>query len=560
MYRPMRKFQGTLLSFFCAIITVTLSVTCSREVTAPPRAISMLSPDTPVTVTGGQIRGALSDTSSEVVAFKGIPYAAPPLGDLRWRPPQPVIAWDGIRDATATRPGCLQAGDAGEPLSEDCLFLNVWAPRETVEPLPVMVWIHGGGYRLGSSSRWTYDGAPLSSTGVVLVTINYRLNVFGFFAHPALSGESEHGASGNYGLMDMVSALEWVRSNIATFGGDPDRVTIFGESAGGGSVMSLMIVPQAGDLFHRAIAQSTYVPGWDRALRSPARGWESAEAQGLRVADAVGAVGDNPLTTMRALPADELLEAADVGAGNVIARAGNVWAPNVDGWFIPEDPLLMYRAGRQHRVPLIAGMTGNEGSVFRSRTGVESVDDFELYVSTHYEAVAPDLQKHYDVTSNDAVTRGVDHLLHDMIFAGPVRVQLRAQARVMAPAWLYEFAQVPPTPMGERFGAHHAGELSYVFGLATRAADHAGEGTSPPPVDGAWSDADRRLSATMMAYWTRFAATGDPNRDGLPDWPAFDLNTDQYVTLADPIVVGTGLHREGAHLFDQFEAARRAEH
>ena len=458
----------------------------------------------------------------------------------------------------ATSPICLQAGDPGEPQSEDCLFLNVWAPREPTEPLPVMVWIHGGGYRLGSSSRWSYDGSPLVSAGVVLVTINYRLNVMGFLAHPALSAESEHGASGNYSLMDMVAALVWVRDNIATFGGDPHRVTIFGESAGGGAVMSLIIVPHAENLFHRAIAQSPYVPGWDRALRAPARGWESAEAQGLRVADAVGATGDNPLAAMRAVSANDLLAAAGVGDGNVLMRAGAVWAPNVDGWYIPEDPLLMYDAARQHRVPLIVGVTGNEGSVFRSRPAVERVDEFESYVRTQYEAVAPEALERYGVTSDDAVPQGIDHLLHDMIFAGPARAPLRAHARAMAPAWLYEFAHVPPTTMGERFGAHHAGELPYVFGLMAY-ADDAGEETSPFAAEGKWTAADRQLSATIMSYWTRFAASGDPNGDGLPAWPPFALDTDQYLKLADPIVVGTGLHKKGAELFDRFETARRGE-
>ena len=330
-------------------------------------APSALSPDTPVAVTGGLVRGALSDTHPGIMAFEGIPFVAAPVGDRRWRPPAPVEPWDGVREATAPGAICpqqgLPGGAGGAAQSEDCLLLNVWAPLEVAAPLPVMVWIHGGGYRLGSGSG--SDGAPLAAQDVVLVTINYRLNVFGFLAHPALSAESEHGASGNYGLLDMVAALEWVRDNAAAFGGDPNRVTIFGESAGGGAVAALMLAPQAEGLFHRAIAQSTYVHGWDRPLDAAARGWEPAEALGERVAEALGApgAGAEALAAMRTADTQAVLEAA--GAGALFLWSGTVWAPNVDGWAIPDDPVTMYAAARQHRVPLIAGITANEGSLFR---------------------------------------------------------------------------------------------------------------------------------------------------------------------------------------------------
>ena len=537
--------HGTLVLFlFCVIITLTLAVACGQPEAEIESVPSRLSPDAPALVTGGQVRGALSDANPEIIALKGVPFAAPPVGDLRWRPPEPVVVWEGVRDGSSTGRICPQAGGQAETQSEDCLFLNVWAPRKTVEAAPVMVWIHGGGYRLGSGSSANYDGTHLASKGVVLVTINYRLNVFGFLAHSALSAESEHGASGNYGLMDMVAALEWVRDNIATFGGDPQRVTIFGESAGGGAVMSLMLVPQAEGLFHRAIAESTYVPGWDRALRGPDRGWESAEEQGIRVAEALGATGNDPLATMRAALPAEVLEAAHVGAGNVFTRTGNVWAPNVDGWVIPDDPLLMYDSGRQHDVPLIAGMNDNEGSLFRARMGIDGVSDFESHVRTNYAAVASEALAFYDVTSEDDVNPGIDHLIHDMFFAGPVRAHLRAHAQVTSSAWLYHFAQVPPTAGGANWGSHHAAELPYVFGTMN----------APTP----WTDADRGLSETMMAYWTQFAATGNPNRDGLPPWPAFEVSTDEHLTLAETVVSGIGLHREGAALFDAFEATRRA--
>jgi para-nitrobenzyl esterase len=493
-----------------------------------------------VNVTGGQIRGVLSDEHPDIIAFKGVPFAAPPIGDLRWRPPAPVVAWQGVRQAATTGSACPQLGPA--PQSEDCLFLNVWAPRKVAKPLPVMVWIHGGGFRGGSGG--SSEGAPLASKGVVLVTLNYRLNVFGFFAHPALSAESAHRASGNQGLMDMVAALEWVRNNIASFGGDPMRVTIFGESAGGGAVAALMLVPQAKGLFHRAIAESPYVHGWDRPLATRARGWAPAENVGLELGKALGATGANALTALRAATTAGIMKVADEGP--LFKWSGTIWAPNVDGWIIPDDPIVMYNAGRAHDVPLIAGINDNEGSLFRSRFNISNVADFESYVRKDFGSIASEALAQYDVKSADGVGAGLDHLVHDMFFAGPARLQMRAQTKASSPAWLYHFAQVPPTPQGKDFGAHPAAEIPYVFG------------TVKPTPNTPWSDTDRQVSNLMMSYWTQFAVTGNPNREGLPKWPPFDKTNDTYLTLAATPKSGTGLHRDGGALFDRFESQRRA--
>lgn len=503
---------------------------------AQPAALR-LSPESAVTVTGGQIRGVLSGEHADLIAFKGVPFAAPPVGELRWRAPAPVVPWQGVRLADTTGSACPQRGPA--PQNEDCLFLNVWTPRSVAKPLPVMVWIHGGGFRLGTGN--SSDGAPLASKGVVLVTLSYRLGVFGFLAHPALSAESGHRASGNQGLMDMVAALEWVRNNIAAFGGDPRRVTIFGESAGGGAVAALMLVPQAKGLFHRAIAESPYVHGWDRPLATRARGWEPAENVGLELGKALGATGETALAAMRRATTVEIMKVAEEGP--LFRWSGTVWAPNVDGWIIPDDPIVMYNAGRVHDVPLIAGVNDNEGALFRARFNIHDVKAFESYVRTDFGSVASEAIAQYGVTSADAVSGGLDHLVHDMFFAGPARLQMRAQTAVSSPAWLYHFAQVPPTPLGKSFGASHTAELPYVFGEVTSGAP--------------WSDADRRVSDLVMGYWTQFAATGDPNRTGLPRWAPFDKAHDVYMTLAAAPKSGTGLHRDAA-LFDRFESQRRA--
>ena len=515
-----------------------------------------LSADAPVAVTGGRVQG--TEAAPGVVAFKGIPFAAPPVGELRWRPPAPVAAWEGVRDARRAGPICVQGEevDAGE--SEDCLFLNVWAPAETAEPRPVLYWIHGGGFTGGSGSTSIYDGARLAADGAVVVTINYRLNVFGFLAHPALSAESPHGASGNYGLLDMTAGLEWVRDNIAAFGGDPGRVTIFGESAGGGAVMAVMLMPQSKGLFHRAVAQSNWIHGWDRPLAGDAGGLTPAEAQGTAVAAALG-VGDlDPdagLAAMRTASADDMLAAMRAGEGSPFLRSGHVWAPNVDGWAVPDDPLAMYAAGRQHPVPLVVGMNGNEGSLMTRALPLSGAEAFALHLEGMYPAdLVGALLAHYDVT--DATMRaGLDHLVHDLYFAGPVRAHARHQSAV-APVWMYHFTRVPPTPWGEALGAHHAAELVYVFGTLTT-DDEPGErplGLSPL---GDFTEVDTGLSETMRAYWVRFAATGDPNGPGLPAWPAWDPASDRHLELGAEVSVGGRLHVAGGELWDRFQAQRR---
>ncbi len=520
-------------------------------------AAVMLSADTPVAVTGGRVQG--TEAAAGVVAFKGIPFAAPPVGELRWRPPAAVVPWEGVRDAGEAGPICAQgAGGVGQ--SEDCLFLNVWAPAETAEPLPVLYWIHGGGYTGGSGSTSIYDGARLAADGAVVVTINYRLNVFGFLAHPALSAESPHGASGNYGLLDMVAGLEWVRDNIAAFGGDPDRVTIFGESAGAGAVMSVMVMPQSKGLFHRAIAQSNWIHGWDRPLQGDGADLTPAEAQGTAVAAALGAGDLDPeaaLAAMRAAPAQDVLAALAAEAGSPFLRTGHVWAPNVDGWAIPDDPLTLYAEGRQHPVPLVVGMNGNEGSLMTRGFSMDRVDGFAAHVESVYPGdLAGGLLAHYGVGA-ETVREGLDHLIHDLYFAGPVRAHARHQSAV-APVWMYHFTRVPPTPWGEAMGAHHAAELVYVFGTLTT-NDEPGErplGLSPL---GDFTEVDTGLSETMRAYWIRFAATGDPNAPGQPAWPAWDPASDRYLELGMEVSAGDGLHVDGAALWDRFQTQRRGD-
>ena len=562
---PVRSRERPCVRARPSVLTLALAAAGLLAAAAVPAAAQggssavALSADTPVAVTGGLVQGTESAVPG-IVAFKGIPFAAPPVGELRWRPPAAVVPWDGVRAAGEAGAICVQGGGQGVGQSEDCLFLNVWAPAETAEPLPVLYWIHGGGYTGGSGSTSIYDGARLAADGAVVVTVNYRLNVFGFLAHPALSAESPHGASGNYGLLDMVAGLEWVRDNIASFGGDPGRVTIFGESAGGGAVMSVMLMPQSEGLFHRAIAQSNWIHGWDRPLVGDAGDLTPAEAQGTAVAAALAAGDLDPeaaLAAMRAASAPDVLAAIGAGAGSPFLRTGHVWAPNVDGWTIPDDPLAMYAGGRQHPVPLVVGMNGNEGSLMTRGFSMDGPETFVEHVESVYpDDFAADLLAHYDATA-ETVRERFDYLVHDLYFAGPVRAHARDQSAV-APVWMYHFTRVPPTPWGEALGAHHAAELVYVFGTLTT-SDEPGErplGLSPL---GDFTEVDTGLSETMRAYWIRFAAAGDPNGPGLPAWPAWDPASDRYLELGVDVSAGDGLHVEGAALWDRFQAQRRGE-
>ena len=516
---------------------MVLSLACGSRTPDP------LSPGTPVSTDAGAVAGVVSEANGDIMVFRGIPYAAPPAGDLRWKPPAPVAAWDGTLDAAEFGPRCVQGSGQGADLSEDCLYLNIWTQREKTEAQPVMVWVHGGGFTSGSGSSGIYNGTNFASRDVVLVTINYRLNVFGFFAHPALSAESEHGASGNYGLMDIVEALRWVQENISAFGGDPDRVTIFGESAGAGAVMSVMLIPEAEGLYHGMIAESNWIYGWDRALSESMGGSESAEAQGVRIARALD-VSDptGSLDELRAASPTEVTVASRTGGSSPLTREGNAWAPNVDGWVIPDDPVAMYQSGRQHDVPLIVGMNGNEGSMFSRRLG-QDVGSFEDHIRGVYPAQTAQALALYDVGDDDDVVAAFDHVVHDLYFAGPVRLHARSQAEVSSNAWLYHFTRVPPTTGGARMGSHHAAELAYVFGNQNSQAGY--------------TDVDRKISDAMMGYWVQFAKTGDPNGEGLPPWPAFDPSTDRYLGIGEEIRTGTEVHREGGELFDAFQAERR---
>jgi para-nitrobenzyl esterase len=478
-------------------------------------------------IESGQVSGMVMGEQKEIHVYRGIPFAAQPLGDLRWKPPQPVKAWDGVRACTEFGPACPQpkvfllSNDINR-LGEGCLNLNVWAPAQrSGKGLPVMVWIHGGAYVMGANYQTWFNGESLARKGVVVVTVNYRLGLLGFLAHPLLSRESQHGVSGNYGLLDQIAALKWVRRNIAAFGGDPGCVTVFGESAGAGSVCHLLVSPLAKGLFHRAIAESGGARGPARHLHEKWYGKEPMEAVGAYVAKTLGCDrAENPLIALRAKSAAEILKAADSAKWHF---GDEISAPVVDGWVLPDDPGLRFDEGKTHDVPFLVGSNADEAG------GI--VGDFA--VRGLYREYADAILKLFPAGARKRAGTVA-------IFTSVARADARAMSRHKSKAYLYQFTRVAPP---WRFlGAFHASEIAYVFG-------NLDAKLSFEPRD--WG-----LSHTMMAYWVQFARNGDPNGEGLPNWPAYDARTDMHLELGDVVRTGKGLDKIACDGIDRIRAQR----
>ena len=450
-------------------------------------------PDT-VHVEQGQVKG-VAGSSAGVLVFKGIPFAAPPVGDLRWRGPKAPAAWTGVRDADKFGPQCMQRGGrGGAPSSEDCLYLNVYTTTASSKK-PVMVWIHGGALTSGAGS--IYDGEALTKKGVVVVTINYRLGVFGFFAHPELTKESDRNSSGNYGLLDQIAALEWVQKNIAAFGGDPKRVTIFGESAGSWSVNYLTATPLAHGLFQRAIGESG-------AEFDPARKLSDMEQAGVKLAQTLKA---NSVSELRAKPADEL------------QRTMFQTAANVDGWRKQHYRCLHRipaRAGSRTVAPMLIGSNSDEGTMFTPQT--VTLQSFHDQAQRQYGKDAEAFLKVYPASSNEEAWAEQAASMRDRTFGWEMRTWARMESKTgKSKVYIYYFNRVPPTAPSRVKGAYHGSEIAYAFGNLIVAPFAANADGAQPK----WEDVDRKLADTMSSYWVNFATTGDPNGKNLPKWPAF---------------------------------------
>lgn len=470
-----------------------------------------------VKIESGIVSGA-AGLKPGVRVYKGIPFAAPPVGILRWRAPQPAAHWTGVRKGDRFAPICPGAIDnpqsiyfldpGPQTMDEDCLYLNVWtAAKAAAEKRPVMVFIYGGGFDHGSGTEKYYWGDDLAHKGAVVVTFDYRVGVLGFLAHPELARESDRNASGNYGLMDQIAALEWVRRNIAAFGGDPNRVTIFGQSAGGSSVGQLMASPLAKGLFHRAIGQSGGI-GAGQGGRKLA----DAEKAGVAFADSLGA---KSIADLRAKSVEQL------------RAAQGRFSPIVDGYVIPADPYTVFREGKQNDVPVIAGSTANEGGV---RHISANSSDAVGQAQAAYGKDADEYLKLFPA-GTDAEAEASAYAVAAARTAVGQRAWLKLETETgKNKGYLYLFSRVPPFPPGAHFienatdkiGAYHSVDLIYVF-------DHLYLKNWP------WQDQDRKVADDMSSYWVNFAASGDPNGKGLPQWPAFSVSDQKRMNFGDTV-------------------------
>lgn len=465
-----------------------------------------------VKIDTGRLNGAVQDG---VVSFKGIPYAAPPVGDLRWQPPQPAERWNEVRAASEYGPDCMQLpfpGDAaplGVKPAEDCLYANVWAPEpRPAKKLPVMVWIYGGGFVNGGSSPAVYDGSQFAKRGVVLVSFNYRVGRFGFFAHPALTKETPGGPLGNYTYMDQIAALKWVQRNVAAFGGDPKNVTIFGESAGGGSVLAMMTSPLAKGLFQKAIIES----GGGRTGLMPARyvdhaapgGNPSGESVGIAFAKTVGIEGQDAaaLAALRKLPADKIVAGLNMATMMTPTYAG----PMIDGKVIVDTPEAVYAAGRGAKVPVIAGANSKDIGFPRARTMDELLAPFGADRDRAKAAYDPD-------NTGKVSALGV-LMTSDQIMVEPARFVVRTIVATGQPAYEYRFSYVAESMRKQWNGAPHATEIPFVFNTVLA---RYGKDLTP---------ADKAIAEAANSYWVNFAKTGNPNGNGLPVWPAYSPKSD----------------------------------
>ncbi len=495
-----------------------------------PVALFAQPPAPHVRVAQGELAGTVTTMGPYV--FEGIPYAAPPTGALRWHAPQPPAPWKGVRDATHFGASCMQHPSRTIPataMSEDCLYLNIWtANLHPDASAPVMVYIHGGAFTAGTGALPAYDGTSLAMRGAVVVTLNYRLGVFGFFAHPDLTGASPHHASGNYGLLDQMAALRWVRQNIAAFGGNPRNVTVFGESAGATSVGYLMVSPLAAGLFDRAILESS-------SLLFTSAPELSKDHNGITSMEAVGLAVAPHISDLKNMSSAELMASANATAEKLLGPGGTghtrlrpettlndptrvqlPWAPIVDGYVIPDQPAKLYAQNRFLHIPTMAGTNANEGSVFLTRYHPTSTASFTAWVNEQFAPCGKTVLAYYGPKSPPDANAAAGRLITDAIFLHNAFLFARDTH-----GYLYRFTHVSPYAAAHGLGVFHSSELAYVFGRTHR------PGATFKPLD-------HRLSDKMMTVWLQFARTGDPNLMNGSGWSRIGSNGETpYMDFGD---------------------------
>ncbi|GAB3714164.1 carboxylesterase family protein [Spirosoma flavus] len=465
-----------------------------------------------VRVEGGQISGT-SNKAGDVAIFRGIPFAAPPVGPLRWKAPQPVTSWSGVKKCDAFGASPMQGNPAPfgpwsaeylipkEPISEDCLYLNVWTGAKSAsEKRPVLVWIYGGGFNSGGTGCAIYDGEATAQKGVVFVSINYRVGPFGFFSHPELTAESGHNASGNYGLMDQVAGLQWVKKNIAAFGGDPNNVTIAGQSAGSMSVNCMVATPLAKGLFNKAIAES------GAGFARPYPSLQQAEEAGQKMAQTLGV---STLAELRAKPAEEIL------------KKGQGRGPVIDGYVLPQSIADIFAAGQENDVTLLTGWNEDEGMNFGQMKNAEA---YRKQIQEQYGERADEFLKFYPGTTDAEAATSQRNMSRDMIFGAQNYTWANIQSKKGKKVYVYRFARkIPATGEYAKYGAFHTGEVPYAYDNL-QFIDKSLRPLEP---------VDNELAKQMSTYWANFTKTGNPNGKGLPQWPIYATDSRQIMIFGD---------------------------
>ena len=456
----------------------------------------------------GLVSGTLS-TDGHIHIFKGIPFAAPPVGDLRWKAPQPVKAWSGVKKCISFGPSPMQSSPVPfsmwsqeflipkEPISEDCLYLNVWTgAQSSKEKRPVLVWIYGGGFTSGGSAVPIYDGEAMAKKGIVFVSINYRVGIFGFFAHPELTKESGYNASGNYGILDQIAALKWVKENIAAFGGDPNNVTIAGQSAGSMSVNCLVTSPLAKDLFQKAIGESgASFTGGNANL-------QKAEEEGVKIMKSAGA---SSIKDLRAMPAEELMKKTQGFRG-----------PIIDGYVLPDAIVTIFKEGKENKVGLLTGWNQDEGLLFGP---IKKADDFKKQAEKNYGSDAQTFLQYYPARTDEEADSSQLKLSRDEIFGVQNYTWANMTGNQDNKVYVYRFTRkLPATGQYVKYGAFHTGEVPYAY-------------DNLKFVNRPWEPADFQLATIMSAYWSNFITSGNPNGKGLPQWPAYNTSDKKIMVL-----------------------------
>jgi para-nitrobenzyl esterase len=477
--------------------------------------------DATVATNSGRLRG----TGVDVMSFKGIPYAAAPVGRLRWRPPEDAPRWSNIRDASQFGPQCPQpqrqvaglSGGGQAPTGEDCLTLNIWTPARTAaDRLPVMVWIHGGGFYVGSGSSPDYDGVALARRGIVLVTLNYRLGALGFLVHPALSRESARGVSGNYALLDQIAALRWVQNNISQFGGNPADVTVFGRSAGAYSICILTVSSLAKGLFRRAIMQSPPLM-FQPALRL------RTEYAGLRSAESLGQAKASDIGALRAMSADQIVK--QLAPGPTLSNETHFY-PIVDGWVLPDDPANLIGGPQQSAESILIGYNADEGNFFLAEAQ-KSISGYQAFVRAKFgESQLESILAMYPAKTDADAAVALTRFFGDYEILTSTVLTARAMAR-SSNVHVYQFSRVGPRTRRLWNGAAHSAELPYMF-------DHV----MAPSDD--FEPQDKAVSEAMAGAWVAFAKTGNPNGPGVPEWPPYRQPTYRYLNYSDSITIESG--------------------